>query len=115
MSHYVRRYAFEKLAERTKPLIAAISTYEKDRGSAPAELGELVPTYIATIPATGISAYPEYRYEKLEKDTDPWELRVDCGQGFSNWDEFYYRPSEQYGQRYGGWVEPMGTWAYFHE
>lgn len=115
MSHYVCRYGFERMAERTKPLIAAIRKFEREEGRPPAELGELVPTYIATIPATGIGAYPEYRYEKLENDSDPWELRVDCGRGPLNWDEFYYRPSEKYGERPSGWVEPMGTWAYFHE
>lgn len=115
VSTFVYRYGFEQMAERTKPLIAAIRKFEKEEGRAPAELKELVPKYIAAVPSTGIGAYPEYRYEKLEKDSDPWELRVDCSRGPLNWDEFYYRPSEKYGKRYGGWVEPMGTWAYFHE
>lgn len=114
-SHHVRKYGFEQMAERTKPLIAAIKEFEQQEGRAPNELEELVPRYIAVVPSTGVGAYPDYRYEKLEKDSDPWELRVDCGQGLFNWDEFYYRPSEKYGKRYGGWVEPMGTWAYFHE
>jgi hypothetical protein len=114
-SYLVRKYGFEQMAERTKPLIAAIKKFEQQEGRAPNGLEELVPKYLFAVPWTGIGAYPKYQYEKLEKDTDPWELRVDCGQGLLNWDEFYYRPSEKYGKRYGGWVEPMGTWAYFHE
>lgn len=115
LSERIRSQEFRKMAIRTKPLIKAIRRFEEEHGCAPAELEDLVPAYIARIPSTGIAAYPEYRYEKLENDSDPWELRVDCGRNILSFDEFYYRPSEKYGKRYGGWVEPMGTWAYFHE
>lgn len=115
LSHFVRLNGFRQMAERTKPLIAAIKRFEAERKAPPAELEDLVPKYIPQIPSTGIGAYPEYRYERLMDEPDSWELRVDCGLGVLNWDEFFYRPSEKYGERPGGWVEPVGVWAYFHE
>ena len=115
LSHAIRMQSLSQMAERSKPLIAAIKRFEIEKGSAPQGLEELVPKYISAIPATGIGAYPEYRYQRLENDVDTWELRVDCGVGLLNWDEFFYRPSKKYGKRVGGWVEPCGDWAYFHE
>jgi len=52
----------------------------------------------------------------IEVKQSPWELRVNCGLGFLNWDVFFYWPSEDYPKNiYGGTVERMGKWAYVHE
>ena len=115
LSNVIRMDEFKKLAIRTKPLISAIKEFEKEEGRAPKELEELVPNYIHEIPSTGITAYPQFRYEKFKNDSEPWRLWLDCGVGYSNWDEFYYNPSETYEARPSGWVEPVDTWAYFHE
>jgi hypothetical protein len=46
----------------------------------------------------------------------PWELRVDCSNGFGNWDRFIYWPTREYPEHvYGGGVELLGDWAYVHE
>lgn len=111
----IRMNGFKQMAERTKPLVAAIKKYENQKGHALEQLEDLVPEFLPEVPKTGIGAYPDYHYERLEGETDPWELSVWCGVGISNWDEFFYRPSEKYGERAGGWVEPVGDWAYFHE
>lgn len=110
LSREIRRNGFEQMAERTKPLIAAIKKFEKQKGHAPEELEDLVPEFISTVPKTGIGTYSDYEYERFEGDTDPWGLHISFGG-----DEFYYRPSEKYGARVGGCVEPVGTWAYFYE
>ncbi len=115
VSREIRKNGFQQMAERTKPLITAIKKFEKQKGHAPEALAELVPEFLPAVPTTGIGAYPEYRYEQFEDDSDPWELSVRCGGGFLNWDEFFYLPSENYGKRVGGCVEPAGTWAYFYE
>lgn len=48
--------------------------------------------------------------------TAPWELRIDCGRGFLNWDVFFYWPTRDYPAHiYGGNVERIGDWAYVHE
>ena len=47
---------------------------------------------------------------------ETWELRVPCSRGFSNWDVFFYRPTEVYPVHAdGGDLEPIGTWAYVNE
>lgn len=52
----------------------------------------------------------------IEVKQSPWELRVNCGLGFLNWDVFFYWPTEDYpNQIYGGGVEKMANWAYVHE
>ncbi|MBA3858292.1 MAG: hypothetical protein C0507_15415 [Cyanobacteria bacterium PR.3.49] len=114
-THPIRQDGFMQLASRTKPLIAAIEKYEKVNGHAPDKLQDLIPGFMPAIPKTGIGAYPKYRYELLKKEKDSWQLTVDCSRGWLNWDEFYYLPSKKYPERYGGWVELMGDWAYFHE
>jgi len=50
--------ALGQLAERSRPLIAAIDAYEKKRGQPPESLENLVPDFLPTIPATGIGARP---------------------------------------------------------
>lgn len=115
VAHNLRMFEFRLLSERAKPLIAAIHRYEKEFGHPPEDLEDLVPKFFRKVPRTGIYANPEYHFRRLEGEEDAWELAVSCSGGPLNWDEFFYRPSEKYGERAGGGVEPMGTWAYFHE
>jgi len=116
----VRSAAFDNLAERSAPLISAISRYIDDRGAPPQTLDELVPDYLSEIPKTGIMAYSEYRYE-VGEDTEryegnPWILRVFTPSGGINFDEFMYFPLQNYPDRgYGGSFERVGDWAYLHE
>lgn len=63
----VRRDAFQALAVRSRPVIAAIDRYAKERGTAPDSLPQLVPHYLASLPGTGIGAYPTYEYERFEE------------------------------------------------
>ena len=115
LSREIRMTALRQMGVRTKPLIAAIEKYEKTKGHAPQELADLVPEFLSAVPKTGIGAYPNYDYTRLKDDSDAWELSVGCSVGLMNWDEFFYRPSKKYEKRYGGWIEPAGDWAYFHE
>lgn len=115
ISRLIRMNGFEQLGIRTKPLIVAIEKYEREKRDAPHELGDLVPDYLPAIPSTGIGAYPKYEFTRLKDERDRWQLTVSCSVGFFNWDEFFYLPSKKYEHRYGGWIEPVGDWAYFHE
>ena len=114
-SRLIRMNGFEELGKRSKPLIAAIEKFEKEKGHAPNLLSELVPEYLPAVPNTGIGAYPNYEYTTLKNERDKWQLTVSCSVGLLNWDEFFYLPSKVYEKRYGGWIEPVGDWAYFHE
>ncbi|MDP3506646.1 MAG: hypothetical protein Q8T09_01525 [Candidatus Melainabacteria bacterium] len=109
----------EELADRSKPLIAAITHYQKDHDGPPAKLELLVPKYIDQIPNTGLGAYPDYEYStpgtSLGQEAS-WELSVDCPAGFFKFDAFYYLPTEKYPEDvFGGYLEPIRNWAYFHD
>ena len=121
-SSIIRTKQFEDLAERSRPLIAAISRFEKEHGRPPAKLDGLVPKYISEVPNTGMGAYPKYEYNASTAEPGPdhlaasWELSVPCSVGFLNWDIFYYLPTEKYPEHdYGGFIQPIKNWAYVHE
>ncbi len=121
-SSFVRTKQFEDLAERSMPLISAISRFEKEHGKPPAKLDELVPAYLKEVPHTGMGAYPDYEYKVSTTEPGPdhlaaaWELSVPCSIGILNWDVFYYLPTEKYPEYdYGGYTEPIKNWAYVHD
>jgi len=115
----LRREKLTALGERSMPLVEAIKLYEADHGTPPPKLESLVPTYIASVPDTGIGIYPKFSYDNKPVPQDrenPWILYVDTGLGFLNWDRFIYLPDEKYPKEgWGGTLEPMGRWAYVHE
>ncbi|MEK6643234.1 MAG: hypothetical protein AABZ08_04940 [Planctomycetota bacterium] len=115
----VRRDAFAALAIRSKPLVAAIRAYERDHGSPPEILNNLVPDYLASIPSTGMGAYPTYRYgtDHVAKQwKNPWVLYVFTPSGGINFDEFAYLPNQNYpSEDSSGYWERIEDWAYLHE
>jgi ABC-type transport system involved in multi-copper enzyme maturation permease subunit len=117
----VRIRGFERLADRSRPLIAAVRRFEAENRRPPASLAELVPNYLAAIPNTGMAAYPKYEYvtgdRALENyDGNPWAVWVETPSGGINWDIFLYYPRQNYPQSgHGGSLERVKDWAYVHE
>ena len=117
----MRRAGLHQAATRARPLIVAIEKFQRDKQRAPRDLQELIPVYLAEIPATGMSAYPQFRYENREQSGknarfQSYQLQVATSVGFINWDTFNYWPEADYpAQMYGGRVERIGAWAYVHE
>jgi hypothetical protein len=116
----IRGRAFKRLAERSTPLVGAISEYDRKYGGPPASLEALVPEFLPGVPKTGMMAYPEYRYYTGDKaqryNENPWVLVIDTPSGGVNFDQFMYFPRQNYPERgYGGWLETIGDWAYVHE
>ena len=117
----VRIRGFERLVERSRPLISAIRRFEADNKRPPAGLAELVPQYLTTIPSTGMAAYPHYEYVTGAKarehyDGNAWAVWVDSPSGGINWDIFLYYPEQNYPPRgHGGSLERVKDWAYVHE
>jgi hypothetical protein len=113
LSARIRIHAFDQLARRSRPLVAAILRYE-------AEHGRLTPGYITAVPATGMKAYPEYRYwtgeDAKHYRNNPWALEVLCSRGILNWDRFVYLPKGNYPRYdFGGSLERVQDWAYVWE
>jgi hypothetical protein len=115
-----RTAVFAACAQRAQPLVDAITRFEKERGSPPARLEDLVPAYLPVVPGTGLPDFPRFDFGRAQKPRDgleqEWELTIRCTWGFVSFDTFFYWPSQDYPQQiYGGWVERIGTWAYVHE
>jgi hypothetical protein len=115
----VRMQGFDRLAERSAPLVQAIRAYEQKKGRPPDALQLLVPEFIPSVPSTGMGAYPEYRYVTgypTNYDGNPWVLYVFTPAGGINFDQFMYFPRQNYPtQGYGGALERVRDWAYVHE
>lgn len=119
VAHEIRIRAFERLAQRSNGIIAAIHAYEAKEHRPPQSLADLVPEYLEVIPGTGIGAYPHYEYDAenfARENGTSWVLYVPCSEGLLDWDVFVYHPSRQYPRKgYGGSLQRVGTWAYVHE
>jgi hypothetical protein len=114
----VRMSAFQRLAERSKPLVAAVRAFEQKHGRPPESLQALVPEFLPSVPSTGLGAYPGYRYSTPASDYDgnPWVITIFTPSGGINFDQFMYFPLTNYPKTgYGGWLERVGDWAYVHE
>jgi hypothetical protein len=117
----IRRAAFEKLAERSAPLVAAIHSFHQANGRPPKGLEELVPQFIDRVPTTGMPAYPHYCYSGGDQSNrwegNAWVVYVNTSSGFPNFDMFMYFPKQNYPQknRDGDKLERIRDWAYLHE
>lgn len=121
LGRQVRSAGMAALAKRSEPLVAAIHRYEQNNAAPPETLNALVPEYLPALPSTGIMAYPDYRLVTGEEAAErfagnPWALTVDTPGAGINWDMMLYLPDQNYPQHgHGGWLEPVGDWAYVHE
>lgn len=117
---HVRHWGFERLAERSAPLVKAIHAYTEQRGQPPVSLTELVPDYLPRVPRTGMMAYPDYRYHAGTNahryENNPWVLVVPTPSGGINFDQFMYFPLQNYPARgYGGSLVRIRDWVYVRE
>lgn len=116
----IRMQAFDRLAERSEPLVAAIQQYASDEGRPPGNLNDLVPKHLPAVPRTEMMGYPDYVYltgaDAQRYDNNPWALIVRTPSGFINFDEFLYFPLQNYpAHGHGGVLERVRDWAYVHE
>jgi hypothetical protein len=119
LGRLVWRDAVSRFERRSGPLVQAITAYQSSRGRPPAALGDLVPAYLPTVPATGRGLL-EYEYLVGEKARvcggNPWVLKVSAPCHPLGFDLFLYFPLQNYpATGYGGWLERIGSWAYVHE
>jgi hypothetical protein len=106
---------FTPVAERGQAIIDAVEAFYLDHGDYPECVEDFVPAYLKEMPKTGLAGYPDFKYRKGD-DTIPYVVSVDTPRGGLNWDEFLYWPTGNYEKQYwGGWIEPVGKWVYFHE
>jgi hypothetical protein len=115
-----RRVALLRIAEKARPVTAALERYRADHGSYPESLAKLVPAYLPNEPRPDALGCPEYLYRLPDTARHlgfrGYELRLRTPSGGIDFDCFVYWPERKYPQRmYGGRVERIGDWAYVHE
>lgn len=121
LSWKIRHNAFEALATRSQFLVDAMKEYETRFGHHPSSIKSLVSQILPEIPQTGMAAYPEYHLEitpskEQGENRSDWEIYINCSKSLLNFDEFIYRPKQDYEEYKGmGEIERMGDWAYIHE
>lgn len=87
--------ALARLADRSAPLVAALHAYERVHREPVPNLRALVPTFLATVPTTGVPDAPNYTYSLSNSaGRRPWRLGVDLG-GFFDFDDFEYVPAQE--------------------
>ncbi len=109
----MRMKAYELAGDRADVLILAIEHYIEATGAPPERLEQLVPAFVAAIPA-GLPPLEMVTGETALKGFygNQWALLFKAGSGL-NWDQLVYLPKLNYDQ-----VESktlLGRWAYFHE
>jgi hypothetical protein len=117
-----------RLADRGRPLIAAVSAFVAEQGRPPDRLEDLKPRYIADLPRTGLSLYPQFGVVTCGTDTrnclgDHWLIFAESRGGpyhvFGGCDRYIYAPSGgypspevdticHYGNVPGGWAYEYG-------
>lgn len=116
VSEGIRRdIALNTIVNSAEPILGALAKYKEQNAIYPVSLTTLVPTYLKSIPATGLCAYPDFIY-KMEFNPSDYELAVNMSDGMPNWDRFVYWPSEKYpDDMQGGYVDRFRKWAYVNE
>lgn len=117
-------------ARCAKPIIDAVERFVAEHGEPPETLAELMPGLLADVPEAGPVSKPRpqghpsapvagWYYERTD---DSWQLYVCVRKDFcpkcpvSFGDHFVYRPALDYAQfAFGGQLEWVGDWGYYHE
>jgi hypothetical protein len=119
----IRHVAMCNVIERARPLIAAITAFEKKRGKLPKALAELVPEYLPSVPKTGLPAYvpgvfnmgndpsDTYHYEAPYVMYIPWRLTVEVPIYIAT-ERLIYNSTKEYREEEGQHIERMGDWGY---
>ena len=105
--HQLRERRIRQFAERSRPLVAAIEAFEREKGQPPDALEALVPGYLPSLPATGMGAFPDVIYVR---DGSHWRLRVPIGATPLDWVALEYSSRQNYpGQTtFDGWTLDIG-------
>jgi hypothetical protein len=121
VGNHIQRNALVQLAERSKPLIAAIKNYEQKTGHPPDSLDVLVPEFIAEVPTTGIGTTPDYQYRSLTNSSsygnNKWVLEVPhAATSAGLFTSFIYLPGQDYSVLpHGEVMWRIAGWAYWNE
>jgi hypothetical protein len=107
-SHELRLHAFERAAQRSRPLVSAIRSFEQLNGRPPETLAQLVPTHLESVPTTGIWTHPRFTYE-VEHPSAPasnstWRLSIELSMDQFDFDPYGHTKTGPSTRRLGDWT-----------
>jgi hypothetical protein len=118
---YLRWHAYETAAQQSAGLVAAIERYEETNGQPPKQLSDLVPSFIAAVPDTGIRAAAIYQYGPWSgpcSEQNGWHLSLQLSSDETYRRRMFYCPRRDYrlgpiedGLNYTTF-EPVYAWVY---
>ncbi len=94
----IRSLGFEMFASRSQTIVDAIEQYVHAAGAPPASLADLLPTYLAAVPKTGMGVYPDYGYKATSGPCSvksAWHLWVYVRE-FIDQNQLLYCPGQDY-------------------
>lgn len=112
----IRSWAFELFTSRSLSVVDAIERYERATGRPPESLSDLMPTYLAEFPKTGMALYPDYEYEATSGPCSiksKWRLWVNVNESI-DMNRLLYCPAQDY-ERSPKHVRSraaVGTWVH---
>ncbi len=106
----VRSQAFYLAGLRAEKIIVAVENFQKDNNVSPKTLHDLIPKYLDRMPY----GVPSLEYSVDKQYPLKWSLSADVSTGALNWDVFMYISDKDY-SGFGGGIEMLGDWAYYHE
>jgi 4-amino-4-deoxy-L-arabinose transferase-like glycosyltransferase len=109
-----RRYGFTLAAERARPLVSALTRFEREKGRPPLALNELTPAYLPRLP----SGIPPVELVARENTPEAyggnrWVLIAYVPSAVMSFDAFVYFPNQNYEAMSG--VTRIADWAYLHD
>jgi hypothetical protein len=120
-----RKQALLQVRQEAQPILAALEAYHRDHGHYPSSLERLCPAYLPRISLPTLPGYGTFgkAWEYRWSDTcAPYELVLAVPPDFcprcslSFGDCFVYSPTGDYPRfAYGGALERIEDWAYYHE
>ena len=106
------------IAGSAAPITDALDRHHTDRGAYPQNLDELVPKYLAEVPSTGLSAFPQFEYFRSETHHPPkgYELSVPFARTILDFSSYQYWPEQDYPRDWPlASPEIVGKWAIWHD
>ncbi len=101
------------MTHRSQFVLDAIKNFEKETGSSPIRLRDLVPTHLAELPTTGLASFPNYEYSTDSGLRGQWSLIIRIQPPWGPRGFLIYRPEERYMQeRSDSYCKGIGTWGF---
>jgi len=94
----IRSWGLKDFVDRSTVVIDAIERYSHATGKPPGSLADLMPTYLAAFPKTGMALYPDYEYVVLSGPcsiNSKWHLSVDVNE-FIDMNRLLYCPAQDH-------------------